>query len=701
MNTPRRSSLTRALMMLATLGLIVDPSGLAAKKPDPKLQQMTSEQMAAHKITPAQKKAAADRLKAAKAAAAAAGLPAAAALVTDPITGALVPDYFGTTPNWAFSPPMGKFLNALPDLKGLVAMPDTVTYPDSDYYEIELVEYNWTFHTDLTGTRLRGYRQTNMGTNTALCGTTCMPTDNTVAPPPQSYLGPVILSGKGRPTRIKFTNSLPAGANGNLFIPTDTTVMGAGMGPDGTSYPQNRGTLHLHGGFTPWVSDGTPHQWVTPAAEPATLKTGVSTQGVPDMNIPSGNSMTFYWPNQQSGRLMFYHDHAYGITRLNVYAGEAAGYLLYDPAEEVLLANAGVPGTLGDLPHLHPLVIQDRTFVWGTPPASCDGSPGSGTFATDPTWCDPTKQWGKTFGSLWFPHVYMPNQNPWDVSGANAMGRWDYALWFWPPFTGLLNHGDVCEPLLRLARRASLDPRDAESLAGAGSLHGHAGCQRQGLPHAQRGSGAYRFRILNAANDRFWNLSLFVAADKTSATTAGAAGTTALCTDNSTVSPANCTEVEMVPFNTSQHAITPFPNWWYTPGLNFTFDDRTGGVPDPTKRGPAMIQIGTEGGLLPAPAVIPNQPVNYTYNRKDIVVLNVQEQTLFLGPAERADVIVDFAKFAGKTLILYNDGPAPIPAADPRLDYFTGNPVDQTVTGGAPTTLAGMGPTPGPSCRSW
>ncbi len=28
---------------------------------------------------------------------------------------------------------------------------------------------------------------------------------------------------------------------------------------------------------------------------------------------------------------MFYHDHAYGITRLNVYAGEAAGYLITTP----------------------------------------------------------------------------------------------------------------------------------------------------------------------------------------------------------------------------------------------------------------------------------------------------------------------------------------------------------------------------------
>jgi FtsP/CotA-like multicopper oxidase with cupredoxin domain len=104
-----------------------------------------------------------------------------------------------------------------------------------------------------------------------------------------------------------------------------------------------------------------------------------------------------------------------------------------------------------------------------------------------------------------------------------------------------------------------------------------------------------------------------------------------------------------------------------------------------------MIQIGTEGGFLPAPAVINNQPVNYNYNRRDIVVLNVQEKALFLGPAERADIIVDFTPFAGKTLILYNDAPAPVPASDPRLDNYTGDP-DQTDTGGPPSTLPGYGP---------
>ena len=54
-------------------------------------------------------------------------------------------------------------------------------------------------------------------------------------------------------------------------------------------------------------------------------------------------------------------------------------------------------------------------------------------------------------------------------------------------------------------------------------------------------------------------------------------------------------------------------------------------------------------------------------------------------------MIVDFSKFAGKTLILYNDAPAPAPAIDSRLDYFTGDG-DQTPIGGAPNTPAGYGP---------
>ena len=127
-----------------------------------------------------------------------------------------------------------------------------------------------------------------------------------------------------------------------------------------------------------------------------------------------------------------------------------------------------------------------------------------------------------------------------------------------------------------------------------------------------------------------------------------------------------------------------WPDTWPT-------DGRNGGVPDPRTAGPDMIVIGTEGGILPAPAVVPPTPMGYEYARRSITVLNVFQNALLLGPAERADVIVDFSRYAGQTLILYNDAPAPVPAFDPRIDYYTGDP-DQRDAGGANTTAAGFGP---------
>ena len=78
------------------------------------------------------------------------------------------------------------------------------------------------------------------------------------------------------------------------------------------------------------------------------------------MGDPGPGAQTFYYTNQQSARLMFYHDHSWGITRLNVYAGEAAGYVITDKTEQRLF---GPSGTYKDMGEGLPLVIQDRTFV--------------------------------------------------------------------------------------------------------------------------------------------------------------------------------------------------------------------------------------------------------------------------------------------------------------------------------------------------
>ena len=70
----------------------------------------------------------------------------------------------------------------------------------------------------------------------------------------------------------------------------------------------------------------------------------------------------------------------------------------------------------------------------------------------------------------------------------------------------------------------------------------------------------------------------------------------------------------------------------------------------------------------------------------------MKEHNLLLGPAERADVIVDFSQFAGKTLILYNDAPAPVPAGDPRVDYYTGDPGLHRRSAARPRRSPAIGP---------
>jgi spore coat protein A len=53
---------------------------------------------------------------------------------------------------------------------------------------------------------------------------------------------------------------------------------------------------------------------------------------------------------------------------------------------------------------------------------------------------------------------------------------------------------------------------------------------------------------------------------------------------------------------------------------------------------------------------------------------------LIMGPAERADVVIDFSAFAGKDIIIYNDAPAPFPGGAPINDYYPGNATNPIIT---------------------
>ena len=652
----------------------------------------------------------------------------------------------------------------------------SVSFPDADYYEIAVVEYREQLHADLPavvktgnvvtgGTTLRGYVQiatANLPSGTStyqlfyLDGTAILDNKGNnvygVGDKPH-YLGPIIDSQSGVPVRLRFDNYLPTGRfdpltntrGGDIFIPTDVTVPGSGLGPlgavnpaapaDTEMYSQNRAMIHLHGGDTPWISDGQPHSWITPSGETGTpYLRGETTQNVPDMPDFGAGTQTYFYPNNQSSRMEWYHDHTYAATRLNVYAGVVSAFLIHDATEAKMKAAGGALAGMDEIP----LIYETKTFV------PKDVNIEDAKWNVDANG-NPKQRWG-TYGDLWFPHVYEANQNPNSIDGTNPAGRWDYGPWFWPVFPA---------PLAMPAGDVDNASAVQEAFADTPLINGVA------YPNLNVEPKSYRFRLLNADGQRYVNLGLYVAEPLSigiangglaysAATTAvvpaddhgvvpvvklilntmdgsivdvkasAPAGqtlsytTAPIVTLNDPVNvhdpianPASVaslvvsvnTEVPMVPASLPGNISSGLPTVGnsYNPDGSIayysqnTYDGRPGGIPDPAAAGPNIIQIGTEGGFLAMPNVIPSTPVSYQQLRRIVTVLNVLDHGLYLGPAERADLVIDFSQYAGKTLILYNDCPAPNPGFDARVDYYTGD-ADMTASGGAPSTLPGQGP---------
>jgi spore coat protein A, manganese oxidase len=103
---------------------------------------------------------------------------------------------------------------------------------------------------------------------------------------------------------------------------------------------------HLHGGHTESASDGLPDAWFTP---------NFALKG---HGFIKGDVVPYHYSNTQEAATIWYHDHALGITRLNVYAGLAGYYLITDPNEMNLQSTGKLPAIPYDLG----LAIQDRMF---------------------------------------------------------------------------------------------------------------------------------------------------------------------------------------------------------------------------------------------------------------------------------------------------------------------------------------------------
>jgi spore coat protein A len=162
------------------------------------------------------------------------------------------------------------------------------------YYKIAMRDMHVKVHRDLPETRVWGFND--------------------------SSPGPLFETRSGEPLLVEWVNELPL----KHFLPIDYTLHGAEK-----SVPEVRSVVHLHGGRTRPDSDGYPEDWFVP-----------------------GKSAVNFYPNRQDATALFYHDHAMGINRLNVYAGLQGMFLIRDAVEDALNLPSGK--------YEVPLVIYDR-----------------------------------------------------------------------------------------------------------------------------------------------------------------------------------------------------------------------------------------------------------------------------------------------------------------------------------------------------
>lgn len=236
-----------------------------------------------------------------------------------------------------------KFVNPLPIPGAYPA--DKITYPGTDYYEISMKQVQQDIGLGIP------FLTTVWGYGSGATG--------------WSWPAATIEAKKGTPVKVKWINDL-RDAQGNALTEHlfsyayDKTIHGAEA-----IYPEVRAVVHLHGGEVPPSSDGNPEAWYT-----ADLNAPANGIGG-----PAGNFDIYDYPNDQEATTLWYHDHALGITRLNVLTGLAGFYMLRDPGSTV---EAQLPSGRYEVP----IVIQDRMF-------KADGSlfvPNVGENSYHPFW---------------------------------------------------------------------------------------------------------------------------------------------------------------------------------------------------------------------------------------------------------------------------------------------------------------------------
>lgn len=187
---------------------------------------------------------------------------------------------------------------------------------------------------------------------------------------PPTFPGRTFEIQQGSAITVTYVNNLVNPVTGVPLpnrMPVDTTLDWANPGAVGGLTPVPA-VAHLHGGDSEYLSDGLPDAWNTPFEG---LDGGTTASGASISPPQQGRLFTkpYTYENDQESGTLWYHDHALGITRTNVYMGLAGFYILRDANENGLRvpALAGDAPVLPSHPYEIPVVIQDREF-------SSDGS---------------------------------------------------------------------------------------------------------------------------------------------------------------------------------------------------------------------------------------------------------------------------------------------------------------------------------------
>jgi spore coat protein A len=208
-------------------------------------------------------------------------------------------------------------------------MSSSGTRQGAPYYRIEMAEGTHLHHPQMDPTPVWGYKG---------------PGDSEGQFPGKTIEGRV-----NQRLRVEFVNNLP---EKHVFT-VDTDVHGTKLsdyegrypewaeqfeGDDPKEFPEVRAVTHAHGLHVESASDGLPEQWTSPGG----------------ITGPQHVKDVYDYTNRQDEATLWYHDHALGLTRLNVYAGLAGFYLLRGPHEERL----GLPDGEREVP----VLFQDRAF---------------------------------------------------------------------------------------------------------------------------------------------------------------------------------------------------------------------------------------------------------------------------------------------------------------------------------------------------